>query len=239
MEDSTHQKKPNFIIVIDDEEIMSPLLESTLQTKSLAFQTSEDFYKNDTKEAPIAIFLDVHLGINDNGIDMIPAIRARWAYCPIIVMSGDIDAMLIGQALAAGANDFIKKPFDVKELTARLRIRSAELKEREANDNVMFHDVQLNTGLSEVVGPKGSSYLSQIDCRLLHYLILANGTLVSRAELKRKLWGNVNVTDNALDKRMHEVRKALRFISSQVAVQSSYRQGFSLVIESVAQKQSS
>lgn len=227
----------NYFVTIDDDQLVSRIIEVALNLKSLSLVTSEAFYAQDFSHPPLGIFVDIHLGLEDNGIDLITPIRARWDYVPILVMTSDADNTLIGQALAAGANDFVRKPLDASELAARFKARSSELRERQSSDNIQFHDLLLNLRFNKVSGPtEGSStYLSQRDTHLLYYLMQSGGTLVTRQELKRKVWGDLTVTDNALDKRLYEIRSALKNIHSNVKLQSNYRKGFGLVYGDAAE----
>lgn len=221
----------NYFVTIDDDPLASRIIEVALNLKSFSLSTSEAFYAQEFPHPPLGVFVDIHLGLEDNGIDLIAPIRARWEYVPIFVMTSDADNTLIGQALAAGASDFVKKPLDASELAARFKARSSELRERQSSDNIQFHDLLLNLRFNKVSGPTegASTYLSQRDTHLLYYLMQSGGTLVTRQELKRKIWGDLTVTDNALDKRLYEIRNALKNIHSNVRLQSNYRKGFGLV----------
>ena len=227
----------NYLVTIDDDPLVSRIIEVALNLKSVSLMTSEAFYAEEFSHPPLGVFVDIHLGIEDNGIDLITPIRARWDYIPILVMTSDADNTLIGQALAAGANDFVKKPLDPSELAARFKARSSELRERQTSDNIQFHDLLLNLRFNRVSGPSEgtSTYLSQRDTHLLYYLMQSGGTLVTRQELKRKVWGDLTVTDNALDKRLYEIRTALKNINSGVKLQSNYRKGFGLVFGDIVE----
>lgn len=225
----------HYFVTIDDDPLVSRIIEVALNMKSLSLAKSGEFYAHTFTTPPLGVFVDIHLGLEDNGIDLITPIRARWDYVPIIVMTSDADNSLIGQALAAGANDFVKKPLDASELAARFKARASELRERQTTDNIQFHDLMLNLRFNKVSGPtEGSAtYLSQRDTYLLYYLMQSGGTLVTRQELKRRVWGDLTVTDNALDKRLYEIRNALKNINSGVKLQSNYRKGFGLVFGDV------
>lgn len=221
----------NYFITLDDDPMVARILELALNLKSLSLTTSDAFYAESFTTLPAGVFIDIHLGHDDNRMDLIAPIRARWDYVPIIVMTSDADGSLIGQALAGGANDFVRKPLDAAELSARFKSRSNELRERQSVDDIHFHDLLLNLRFNKISGPieGNATYLSQRDTHLLFYLMQSGGTLVTRQELKRKVWGDLTVTDNALDKRLYEIRAALKRVQSNVKLQSNYRKGFGLV----------
>lgn len=229
-----------YFIVIDDDPFIMQLLQSGLGIES-CFYTSSAEFKEHNKEhnrlgPPKGVFVDIHLGTDDNGLELIPGIRERWPYCPVIVITGDLRADAVGLALAAGAHDFITKPFSAKDAAARLEARAIELIEKEARETFRHGDFILNLTLNQLSGASGHTRLSQADAEALRYLALANGLFVTRKELKKKVWGNLSVSDNALNKKMQEVRKALKGIGSEVKLTSKLDEGFSLVIPSNAPK---
>lgn len=222
-------KTESFTITLDDDPIVGRSIQAHTGIHSLAFSSFKDLESHPFSHAPQAIFVDVYLGHDENGIDHIPNLRARWPYTPIIVVTSDMGGDSIGQALAAGANDFIRKPIDPRELSARLRARSVEMSERSYRDCLTFGDIEFNVNLHELKGPLGIKHITPSDARLLHYLIQSHGITVPRADLKRKIWGNVTVSENALDQKLHDLRRALRELGSKIKVTSIYRQGFCLV----------
>lgn len=224
------ENQNRYSITVDDDPIISRTIEAITQAPSLSYSSFDSFRCHERKDAPMAVFIDIHLGLDENGIDLIPTIRDNWPYCPIIVVTTNPSGDAVGQALAAGAHDFVRKPFDQRELSARLRARSFELQEKACRETMNVGDFVLNTQLSELKGPAGCVHLSHSDTRLLQFLAQAQGTVVSRPELKRRVWGNVSVSDNALDKKLHDVRAAIREVGSQIKLTSSYRQGFSLIV---------
>jgi DNA-binding response OmpR family regulator len=220
----------SFIIVIDDDPLVPKAIDSATGARVLAYDSFAAYEQHSSPQVPTAVFLDIHLGVKESGLDLIPSIRARWPYCAIIVMTGETDGDAAVQALACGAHDFIRKPIEFLELSARMRARSVELKEKIRRDTVIVGDIQLNLSLCEVLGPQGKDTMSHSDAKLMLYLLQANGLIVSRQEIKRKLWGTAHVSDNSVDKKMHDLRKSLKSVGSQIKITASYGQGFSIII---------
>jgi DNA-binding response OmpR family regulator len=219
-----------YLIAIEDDPIVVKTLESMIGIKAVAFDCSQSFQNFTEADEPAAVFVDIHLGLEENGIDLVPQVRERWPYTPIIVVTTDATGDAVGQALAAGANDFVRKPLDPRELVARLRARSVELHEKANREMIHVGDCTLNVSLNQLVGPTGASHMSHSDVKVLQYLLQSDGMTISREELKRKVWGSIAVSDNALDKKMHDVRKAFREVGSLIKLTSNYRQGFCLLI---------
>lgn len=219
----------HYFIAIDDDPLPTEMIETALGLKTFVYASSKEFQSHPVAQAPKGVFVDIHLGINDNGLDLIPGIRSRWPYCPVIVVTGDLSSEAVGKALASGAHDYIRKPFVPSELYARWLARSVELSEKQARDTLCHGDFILNMNLNQLSGSSGVTHLSHADALVLCHLVQANGSL-SRKDLKKKVWGNLSISDNALDKKVKDVRKALKGIGSQVKLTSTYGEGFSLVL---------
>jgi DNA-binding response OmpR family regulator len=217
-------------VTIDDDPLVAHIVERATGMRTLAFGSSAAYLAHVSSDAApkSAFFVDIHLGMHDSGIDLLPTLRTANPYTPILVITAEPHGAAVGHALAAGANDFVRKPIDPEELAARLRARTGELAERNAREVVAIGDVTANLALGTVCGPSGVSHLSNADVRLLVFLGQANGAIVGREELKRKVWGYVAVSENALDKKLHEVRAALRDVGSGAILQSAYGRGVRL-----------
>ena len=116
------------VLVVEDDKLILNLMTTTLgihNYKYLTAASASDALLQITSHNPDVIFLD--LGLPDmDGVDLIRKIRT-WSAVPIIVISArseDIDKI---EALDAGADDYLTKPFSVDELLARLRVTQRRL----------------------------------------------------------------------------------------------------------------
>ena len=157
-------------------------------------------------------------------------LRSWWVYCPIIVVTASPGDDIVGLALAAGANDYLRKPMNPKELAARLHARTVEMQQRAAMDSIQIGDSTLDIIRRCLSGKKGKRHLSELDARLLAHLARSPETLISRPELKQVLWGGLRITDNALDKRLCELRQALRDVGASASLLSYYGKGLRLTV---------
>ena len=157
-----------------------------------------------------------------------PYIEILWPSAAIIVVTMDESAEVIQQALASGADDFIRKPVNAIELVARLKIRIDHLRDQVAETVYKKGDLALDVKHKMLRGGKGYAQLSQREAELLAHLIRSDGVVIPKEVLKRELWGNVKVTDNALDRKIFEVRKAVKSVSSNMVLQSVYGRGIFL-----------
>ena len=131
------------------------------------------------------------LGLPDgDGVDFIRQVRT-WSGVPIIVLSARTHENEKVDALDAGADDYITKPFGVGELLARTRANLRRVRSgRTAMDSVFrFGDVEVD--LSERIVRKGGVevHLTPIEYRLLGVLIANAGRVLTHPHLLRELWG--------------------------------------------------
>lgn len=137
---------------------------------------------------PDAVLLD--LGLPDfDGIDVIHGLRSALTV-PIIVLSGRSGLQDKIQALDAGADDYLTKPFEVQELFARLRAalrRSAAEVGPPPTATIGDHTVDFVAGT--VTGPDGVVRLTPTEWQILKVLLAAPGQLVPGREILRQVWG--------------------------------------------------
>lgn len=117
------------VLIVDDDPKVRALLRNVLEDDGFSVREAEDAAKTmDTlADARVdLITLDINLG-NDNGVDLAREIR-RTSHVPIIMVSGKDDVIDRVVGLEVGADDYITKPFHVREVTARIRsvLRRAE-----------------------------------------------------------------------------------------------------------------
>jgi len=217
----------HYTLTIDDDPIVPKLIEGALGTRSVAFSTTKDLLTQAADLEPVAIFVDIHLN-DENGLAALPAIRNRWRYCPVIVITGDTDDKAIAEALTLGADDFIMKPLRPREIVARLQARLADQALKQGRQSLKYGDLQLDQGHRVLRGPKGERFLSPTEINLLVALVRGAGTTLERAMLKNLCWDHIAVSDNALDRKVFEVRRALMDVGSQCSVGTAYGVGFYL-----------
>lgn len=225
------------IVVLDDDPIVERIIGSATGKNTVAYKSIRELQEQIDHLNPFAMFVDIHLGIQENGLDILPTLKIKWPFCPIIVITGDTNENSVGNALAAGADDFIYKPINTKELVARLQARLSELAKREAREVIKIGDLTIDTSHRMVASAEGENrYLSPTEMGLLSCLLDAQGTVVRRETMKRKCWGQVYVSDNALNRKLHEVRRVLKEISPCVNIRTIYGTGFVLEVKQMMAK---
>jgi two-component system, OmpR family, KDP operon response regulator KdpE len=141
---------------------------------------------------PNLIILDLGLPDGD-GVDFIRDVR-KWSGVPIIVLSARTDETDKIEALDAGADDYLTKPFGVGELLARVRATLRRQRQPQGADDgvLVFGDVKVDIK-NRLVSKAGQAvHLTPTEYRLLSVLVTNAGRVVTNPQLLREVWGPSN-----------------------------------------------
>lgn len=181
---------PAKILVVDDEIQIRRLLRVTLETSGWKVSEAEDGQRGLSEAAffrPDCIVLDLGLpGLR--GIEVLRRLR-EWSQVPVLILSVLDDPADKVEALEAGADDYVTKPFDSAELIARCR---AIMRRREAREeDPVFSSGTLTIDFtSRLVYIKGTALdLTATEYNLLRLLALNAGRVLTHAHILRQVWG--------------------------------------------------
>ncbi len=136
------------------------------------------------------IVLDVMLP-GKSGFDVCRELRSRGSSTPILFLTarGEVADKVVG--LKLGGDDYLTKPFDMMELTARVEalLRRGGGSEEGATARYAFGDVEVDFRKAEVTRRKTQVELSALEFKLLKYFIENRGATLSREELLSRVWG--------------------------------------------------
>lgn len=169
---------------------------------------------------------------HENAKQLAAFVHTKWPDAPIVAIVSDYAISTSVVPLEFGIKDFISKPLDLDELTLRLRIRIQQEREAAAKSSVLFGDLTVRSEVRKLEGPKKSRLASPIEIGLIKTLALANGDIVDKEALKINCWGQMKVTDNALHRKLHTVRRILKDVSPNVSIETKYGAGFYLAYKS-------
>jgi len=159
-------------------------------------------------ERPDIVMLDLGMPQLD-GVAVIEALR-RWTSIPIIVVSGRAGSADKVEALDAGADDFVTKPFQIDELLARLRALSRRAPASSDQPVVSFGDVRVDLAAKAVTRAGVLVHLTPTEWQILEMLARKPGALVTRTALLEDIWGTAEVTDTGyLRLYLSQLRKKL------------------------------
>ena len=160
------------------------------------------------KLPPDLVVLDLGMPHLD-GVGVIRALRG-WTTAPIIVVSGRTGSADKIEALDAGADDYVTKPFQIDEFLARLRALSRRTGSALDSPVVAFADVTIDLAAKAVMRAGGSVHLTPTEWRMLEFLARNPGALVTRQTLLKEIWASDQVSDSGyLRLYMSQLRKKL------------------------------
>jgi two-component system KDP operon response regulator KdpE len=182
------------ILIVDDEPQMLKALQINLQARHYTVATAADGRRallEATQNPPDAIILDLGLPQID-GLQVLHALRA-WSQVPVIVLSGRAEFSEKVEALDAGADDYVTKPFAMNELLARLRaaLRRPTRAEPPA-PTVVIGDFTVDLAGAVVRRTSGdgqSVRLTPTEWRILSVLLTHPGKLVTGRQILQQVWG--------------------------------------------------
>lgn len=155
-----------------------------------------------------AIVLDLTLpGID--GLVLCKRLRDAGRHTPVLMLTArdSVNDKIAG--LEAGADDYVVKPFSLREVEARLLalVRRAQL--RETTTTLQVGDLSFNTGTFKVLRSERNIELPPIPLKLLEVLMRQSPNVLSRQELERAIWGDSPPDSDALRAHLHILRSAV------------------------------
>ena len=139
------------------------------------------------------IILDIMMPVMD-GIQALKEIRKNNIKTPIMLLTAksQIDDKVEG--LDAGANDYLTKPFDKKELLARIRVLTRPKEENE--EKYKIGNITFDKETSELSSQKASLHLNNKECEIMEFLVKNQERNISKKELKKRIWVKGNNDEN-------------------------------------------
>jgi two-component system KDP operon response regulator KdpE len=181
------------ILVVDDEPQLLRALRINLRARKYDIVTAADgasALRSAEKERPDLIVLD--LGLPDmDGVEVIRQLRA-WSPVPIVVLSGRADSHDKVDALDAGADDYVTKPFNLEELLARVRAVNRRRGDQPSPSTVDIGQYRIdlhNHTVQAIDEPERTVHLTPIEWQLLGVLLRDPGMLLSQQRLLQEVWG--------------------------------------------------
>ena len=178
------------LLIADDDPQILRALKVTLGARGYDIVTAGDGVEaldQAIAHHPDLIMLDLGMPELD-GIDVIAGLRG-WTQVPILVVSGRSGAIDKVEALDAGADDYVTKPFSMEELLARIRALTRRHPSEESEPMVSFGDVSVDFSAKQVYRAGQVVRLTPTEWRILDIVLHSGGRLVTRESLLTDVWG--------------------------------------------------
>lgn len=184
------------ILVADDDPQFLRALRITLGAKGYEVVVAADGRQALSlaiDERPDLVMLDLGMPRLD-GVQVIEGLRG-WSTAPILVVSGRTGAADKVEALDAGADDYVTKPFAMDELLARIRALTRRVPGQDAEPVVSFGEVTVDLAARSAERAGERVRLTPTEWKVLELLLRNPGRLVTRQTLLTEIWGSEHVTD--------------------------------------------
>ncbi|MBN8853731.1 MAG: DNA-binding response regulator [Sphingobacteriales bacterium 50-39] len=200
-------------LIIEEEKRIAELITHGLEAEGFAVTVTYDGTSGRTLATSISydiVLIDALLPGSD-GLEICKAIRRVRADLPIIMLSawGETDHKIGG--FDAGADDYLVKPFELRELVARIKAVVNRRKRETAplSENIIYGDLELNLNGKSVKREGREIWLTPREFQLLEYMVLNRERLLSRMELAEKVWNVPLVNTNFIDVYINYLRKKI------------------------------
>jgi len=189
------------ILIADDDPQILRALRITLTARGYEIITAEDgtaALNAAVEHRPDLYLLDLGMPGLD-GREVIEGLRG-WTDAPILVVSGRAGSTDKVEALDAGADDYVTKPFAIDELLARIRALTRRVPGAETEPTVQLGDIVIDLAAKQVTRRSAGSApvtvrLTPTEWQVLELLVRNAGKLVTRQMLLTEIWGPTHVTD--------------------------------------------
>lgn len=221
------------ILLCEDELELSNAIQKILKHYNYSVDTAYDgiealeFLEAENYDA---VILDIMMPKLD-GISVLKKVRENGNLIPIIMLTAksQVDDKVLG--LDLGANDYLTKPFEIKELLARLRAIT-----RNASDSTSSilteGDISLNRKTFELSTKKTSFKLASKEFQMIEMLMINKGHIISTERFMEKIWGyDTDVEINVVWVYISYLRKKLTLLDSNVKIKSTRNTGYSLEVQ--------
>ena len=220
------------ILVVEDDSAISNLIRTTLETQNYQYHTAKTgagALLDAASYRPDIIILD--LGLPDmDGVEVIQKVRG-WTNTPIIVVSARSEDQDKVDALDAGADDYLTKPFSIDELLARLRValrrvRAEGEKLGEESSTYQNGDLKIDYIAGCVYVEGKEVHLTPIEYKLLCLLAKNTGKVLTHNYILKEVWGSTLASDTpslrvfmaTLRKKIEENPAQPRYIQTHIGV---------------------
>ena len=218
------------LLLCEDERSLSRAIETILKRNNYsvdAVYNGKDALDYITVGNYDGIILDIMMPIMD-GIEVLKAIRAQKINTPVLILSArsEIDDKVKG--LDMGANDYLTKPFDARELLARIRAMTRET-ETQSDSSLRFGNVTLDCASYELKSPDGSYKLANKEFQMMEMLMRNPKNLISTEHFMERIWGYDSEAEiNVVWVYISYLRKKLAAIGADIGIKAQRNSGYCL-----------
>jgi len=221
-------KKPR-ILVVDDEEDLCEILQFNLESEGYEVDTANSAEEALEKDLTVynLLMLDVMMG-GISGFKMADILRKdeRFSKLPIIFITAKDTENDLLTGFNVGADDYISKPFSIREVTVRVKavLRRTQTQEDPEKENIRtFEDLRIDLTRKKVYLREQPVELTRKELEMLLLLVSHPGRVYSREDILTAVWSdNVYVLDRTIDVNITRLRKKLGDYGNHIVTRLGY-----------------
>lgn len=221
----------NILIVEDDNDINNMIFDAFTKAGykcTQAFSGTEGLLHTRTSKFDLAV-LDLMLP-GMSGEEVVANIKKE-SNVPVIIVSAKDSTDSKVELLTSGADDYLTKPFEIRELLARaaLQIRKNVGNNEKISDSLTFGDLSLDRNSYSVKVGQTDIPLTKQEFNILELLMMHPGKIYSKQEIYDYAWGDVYIgEDKTVNVHISNIRKKLRAVSERDYIETVWGIGFKL-----------
>lgn len=218
------------ILVVEDDPSLRRVLVSILQKNNYSVEAVDnggdalEYLSSNLYDAAI---LDIMLPVMD-GVTVLSCARKRHVATPVLFLTAksEIDDKITG--LDAGANDYLTKPFDMRELLARIRVLTRK-SDVQQSSILTCGNVSLNTQSFELSAPGGSYKLANKEYQTMLLLMRSPGQVISPSRFLENIWDpDSRAGDNTVWTYISYLRRKMEALGADVYIRTVRSAGYVL-----------
>jgi len=172
--------------------------------------------------------LDVMMPKMD-GVSVVRQLRAEKNMTPVLLLTAKSEVEDRVEGLDAGANDYLPKPFDIRELLARVRVLTRP--QAQPSAKLQLGNFMLDTTCFLLIGPEGEQALTNKEYQILYLLMKHPGTPVSAGKILQQVWEPDSTgQENTLWTIIYNLRKKLTAAGADATIQNKRNLGYVLEV---------
>lgn len=219
------------ILIIEDEYSLADAIAETLKKENFDVTMMADGIEGEDEALTNIydlILLDVMLPRRD-GFQILKTLRQEKIEAPIIMLTAKSEIYDKLNGLENGADDYITKPFHMRELVARIKVVLKRKTNVEDSNILEFKDLKLDLRTGKMSSKDNEIAINGKELELLEILLLNKNQITDREQLANKIWGyNSDSEYNNVEVYVSFLRKKLKLIKSNVKIKAVRGIGYKL-----------
>lgn len=219
------------ILIIEDEFSLADAIAETLKKENFTVEIITDGQDGEDEALTNVydlILLDVMLP-HKNGFEILKELKRQKILTPIIMLTAKSEIYDKLEGLENGADDYITKPFHMKELVARVKVILKRNSNLEDTETIEFADLKLDLKSGKMCCKENEITINGKELELLETLLINRNQVINRETLANKIWGYYSDAEyNNVEVYVSFLRKKLKILKSKVKIKAVRGIGYKL-----------